>query len=549
MKLQLQDQICFHANLHDSLNDKKARLIKNNTLSTDRHKTIQGHSKQTEHSHQLVLSNDQQTKLHGVQCNRNPLKLEYIERAKCEAAKFQNTHNEQVSVCFIKPKDSSDELLGVHLHSSNRSNCVPKNFKWVNFKKPADDPNNHRTLTSDAFTSKGYYPFCFNYDKGTFEFEREGRMPFNSNKFQSWHADLNRNDYYGPTLNLERNPLRTGDGGCSQYAVIISGGLDEHNNREDYFKNVTTYANFLLDSGYSTIVIFYAGDDALAHMQEFFAKEDSVDVRGAVKDDISKTIQELCKELSDAQSEKKGFSVFITNHGIKNESDASNSSIPMWKTDTVYSAEDLYADLEHCNNPDIQLLGVFDQCFSGGFVQQFAIDSCEMRPDKDECTYRRRNNYCTWQEPSGGRRGKCVPTEGAVSFIQHGNFFSSTSESQPSYDREYCANLEDPESGWHGQTNLCSTDGDELCRSCNNSSEQCNVFSKLHCVAAGTSLGINTKYPQNVDDIYKYNCTSKYTGVPPAKKADGSEVGGDDNRLISNAQHTGSFEGSVNVCG
>jgi len=152
----------------------------------------------------------------------------------------------------------------------------------------------------------------------------------------------------------------------------------------------------------------------------------------------------------------------------------------------------------------------------------------------------RRSKYCQWDTQPGGRRGKCVPTD-EVSFIKHGNFFSSTSESQPSYDREYCANLEDPGSGWHAQNpdNLCSAESDDLCRSCNNSVEKCNVFSKLHCVAAGTSFGVNTKVPRDLADVYKYNCSSKYTGVPPATKADGSAVGSDDNRLISDAQHTG----------
>jgi len=48
--MKAQDQICFHANLYDSLNDenKKARLVdisESNILSTSRHKTIKGHSK------------------------------------------------------------------------------------------------------------------------------------------------------------------------------------------------------------------------------------------------------------------------------------------------------------------------------------------------------------------------------------------------------------------------------------------------------------------------------------------------------------------------
>jgi len=115
--------------------------------------------------------------------------------------------------------------MGVHLHSSNRSNCVPTNFKWVNFKDPADDtPDEYKTLTSKAFTSQGHYPFCFNYDKGDFEFEREGRLPFNPGKFEEWWASQDpRDNSYGTFRDPgEASPvLGTGAGEGAVYSTLL----------------------------------------------------------------------------------------------------------------------------------------------------------------------------------------------------------------------------------------------------------------------------------------------------------------------------------------
>jgi hypothetical protein len=301
----------------------------------------------------------------------------------------------------------------------------------------------------------------------------------------------------------------------SKYAVVISGGGNPDIAYRNYYDNVLTYTERLVELGYY-VYIFYGGhgigtgsnpNQPLSPTyheleQELITRGFSsrVILQPAKKDIIRSQIKFSCSKLKQFVEKdsnyKGGFAIFTSNHGGASGPNFENPVLSLWDPEPGYTPDEMYLDLQECANKQINTIGVFDQCFSGSFINRISQDYCGDNKSNKEC---KKKYFCKWNTTTNN----CDNSESNISLFSSGNFFSAAGPTQASYGRHYTQNLENKYNGWYNQKTGP--------KSCNNKTQQCKPFQQLHCVASGYSQPVNADYKDGTkDDDF---CERKWSGA------------------------------------
>ena len=172
---------------------------------------------------------------------------------------------------------------------------------------------------------------------------------------------------------------------ANRYAVIISGGYSLYSNTDRYWNDCAYFFTTLKQNGFrdeNIHVIMSDGTDPADDMVDFFTwrtLSSPLDLDGDGRDDIrySATKANLAlvfDELGKRLGRDDILYIFTTDHGGTAEDNPSPYVVPdvtlgLWDQETM-SVDEFGAEVNKVNAGVI--VGIFQQCHSGGFVEKLA---------------------------------------------------------------------------------------------------------------------------------------------------------------------------------
>jgi len=167
---------------------------------------------------------------------------------------------------------------------------------------------------------------------------------------------------------------------ANRYAVIISGGWDQYNNHVRYWNDCAFFYNTLKQHGFLSdhITVLYAdGTDPAVDRSDGVSSP--LDFDGDSVPDINYSatranITTVFNQLGATLGANDILYIFTTDHGGAQSGNAAPYNTPnvvLYLWGEIINGDELAAEVNKVTNPKA-VLGIFEQCFSGGMVEKLA---------------------------------------------------------------------------------------------------------------------------------------------------------------------------------
>jgi hypothetical protein len=167
---------------------------------------------------------------------------------------------------------------------------------------------------------------------------------------------------------------------ANRYAVIISGGWDQYNNHVRYWNDCAFFYNTLKQHGFSSdhITVLYAdGTDPAVDRSDGVSSP--LDFDGDSVPDINYSatranIATVFTQLGATLGANDILYIFTTDHGGAQSGNVAPYNTPnvvLYLWGEIINGDELAAEVNKVVNPKA-VLGIFEQCFSGGMVEKLA---------------------------------------------------------------------------------------------------------------------------------------------------------------------------------